>query len=81
MIAAVLGVNGQLGSDLVRMAKEFPKMRSPARSDGSGSTGHPVETFESALRKTVQWWYLANLSWCERVMYGSYHGERLGAVR
>lgn len=40
----------------------------------------PVETFESALRKTVEW-YLANLSWCERVMDGSYQGERLGGVR
>jgi len=40
----------------------------------------PVETFESALRKTVQW-YLANLSWCERVLDGSYQGERLGGVR
>ncbi len=40
----------------------------------------PVETFESALRKTVQW-YLANLSWCERVMDGSYQGERLGGIR
>jgi hypothetical protein len=58
MIAAVLGANGQVGSDLVRMAKGFPKMRSPARSDGSGSTGHLVETFDLALRETVQWWYL-----------------------
>lgn len=60
MIVAVLGANGQLGIDLVRMAKEFLKMRSPACSDGSGSTGHSVETFESALPKTVLC-YLANL--------------------
>lgn len=40
----------------------------------------PIETFESALRKTVQW-YLANLSWCERVMDGTYQGERLGGIR
>ena len=40
----------------------------------------PTESFESALRKTVQW-YLANLSWCERVMDGSYQGERLGSIR
>jgi len=40
----------------------------------------PIETFESALRKTVEW-YLDNLSWCERVMDGSYQGERLGGLR
>jgi len=40
----------------------------------------PLETFESALRRTVEW-YLANLLWCERVMDGSYQGERLGGIR
>jgi len=39
----------------------------------------PVESFESGLRKTIHW-YLANLSWCERVMAGSYQGERLGSI-
>jgi len=37
------------------------------------------ESFESGLRKTVQW-YLDNLPWCEQVMQGSYRGERLGAL-
>ncbi|CAM3606530.1 dTDP-glucose 4,6-dehydratase 2 [Pseudomonas reidholzensis] len=37
----------------------------------------PEETFESGLRKTVQW-YLENLEWCGRVQDGSYQGERLG---
>jgi len=37
------------------------------------------ETFESGLRKTVEW-YLANLSWCDRAMDGSYRGERLGVI-
>ena len=37
----------------------------------------PEETFESGLRKTVQW-YLDNLEWCRRVQDGSYQGERLG---
>jgi len=36
-----------------------------------------TETFESGLRKTVQW-YLANQTWCERVQSGAYRGERLG---
>lgn len=37
----------------------------------------PQETFESGIRKTVQW-YLANESWWKRVHDGSYAGERLG---
>lgn len=37
----------------------------------------PVETFESGLRKTVEW-YLNNLEWCQRVQDGSYQRERLG---
>lgn len=37
----------------------------------------PVETFETGLRKTVQW-YLANSNWCKRVQDGSYQRERLG---
>jgi len=39
----------------------------------------PQETFESGLRATVQW-YLDNVSWCMRVMDGSYMGERLGQL-
>ncbi|MFO1152013.1 MAG: dTDP-glucose 4,6-dehydratase [Alsobacter sp.] len=37
----------------------------------------PQETFESGLRKTVEW-YLANRSWWERIRSGVYRGERLG---
>jgi dTDP-glucose 4,6-dehydratase len=37
----------------------------------------PQETFQTGLRKTVQW-YLDNLHWCRRVQDGSYQGERLG---
>ncbi len=39
----------------------------------------PQESFESGIRKTVQW-YLANQSWCTRVQDGSYQRERLGQV-
>jgi dTDP-glucose 4,6-dehydratase len=39
----------------------------------------PRETFESGLRKTVEW-YLANRSWWERIRSGVYRGERLGVV-
>ncbi len=37
----------------------------------------PKETFETGIRKTVEW-YLNNLEWCRRVQDGSYQGERLG---
>lgn len=41
----------------------------------------PLETFESGLRKTVEW-YLANKDgWCKRVQDGSYNMERLGLGR
>ena len=37
----------------------------------------PTETFETGIRKTVEW-YLENLEWCRRVQDGSYQRERLG---
>ncbi|HBZ3253540.1 TPA: NAD-dependent epimerase/dehydratase family protein, partial [Klebsiella pneumoniae] len=37
----------------------------------------PLETFESGIRKTVEW-YLTNEAWWSRVKDGSYAGERLG---
>ena len=39
----------------------------------------PVETFESGIRKTVQW-YLANRDWWQHVLDGSYQRERLGLI-
>lgn len=38
----------------------------------------PEESFESGLRKTVQW-YLDNRQWWQRVLNGDYQLERLGA--
>lgn len=38
---------------------------------------YPNETFETGLKKTVQW-YLDNLDWCQNVQDGSYQRERLG---
>ncbi|MDH1469679.1 dTDP-glucose 4,6-dehydratase [Shewanella sp. GD03713] len=37
----------------------------------------PQETFETGLRKTIEW-YLANQTWCQHVQDGSYQRERLG---
>jgi dTDP-glucose 4,6-dehydratase len=37
----------------------------------------PEETFETGLRKTIEW-YLANQDWCQHLQDGSYQRERLG---
>ncbi|VAW41392.1 dTDP-glucose 4,6-dehydratase [hydrothermal vent metagenome] len=37
----------------------------------------PQETFTSGIKKTLQW-YLNNTIWCDRVLDGSYQGQRLG---
>jgi dTDP-glucose 4,6-dehydratase len=37
----------------------------------------PLETFETGLKKTVQW-YLDNRGWWQRVLDGSYRLERIG---
>lgn len=39
----------------------------------------PAETFETGIRKTVEW-YLNNETWWQRVLDGSYAGERLGSI-
>ena len=40
----------------------------------------PDETFDTGIRKTVQW-YLDHKIWCEHVKDGSYQGERLGVIK
>jgi len=40
----------------------------------------PEETFETGIKKTIQW-YLNNNTWCDRVKDGSYQGERLGVIK
>ncbi|MBD8213623.1 dTDP-glucose 4,6-dehydratase [Erwinia persicina] len=37
----------------------------------------PLETFESGIRKTVQW-YLDNTQWCRNIQTGNYRRDRLG---
>lgn len=39
----------------------------------------PKETFETGLRRTVEW-YLANPAWWGDIRSGVYRGERLGAA-
>lgn len=39
----------------------------------------PAETFETGMRKTVDW-YLHNTAWVGNVLSGKYQGERLGSA-
>ena len=39
----------------------------------------PLETFESGIKKTVEW-YLANRSWCDEVLGQQYQRQRLGSI-
>ncbi|MCZ4285711.1 dTDP-glucose 4,6-dehydratase [Marinobacter salarius] len=39
----------------------------------------PNETFETGIRKTIEW-YLENLDWCKRVQDGRYQRDRLGVT-
>ena len=39
----------------------------------------PIETFETGLRRTVEW-YLANASWWKPILTGEYRGQRLGSA-
>ncbi len=38
----------------------------------------PQETFESGIRKTVQWYLDHRFTWCKNVQDGTYNRERLG---
>ncbi len=57
------------GHDL-RYAIEATKMKNALHWE-------PLETFESGIEKTIHW-YLNNQGWWQRVLDGSYAGERLG---
>ena len=39
---------------------------------------HPQETFESGIRKTVEWYLEHKDDWCAHVLSGEYKMERLG---
>jgi len=75
--------NGRSYRDLIHFVQDRPGHDRRYAIDPSKVTKEldwaARESFESGLCKTVQW-YLANLSWCGRVMDGSYRGERLGGT-
>jgi len=73
--------NGQPYESLITFVKDRPghdlryAIDATKIKDSLGWT--PRETFDSGIRKTVEW-YLNNLEWCRRVQDGSYQRERLG---
>ena len=67
--------------DLITFVKDRPGHDARYAIDASKIESElgwvPEETFETGLRKTVQW-YLDNTSWWERVLSGAYRMERVG---
>ena len=76
--------NGRSYQDLIQFVQDRPGHDQRYAIDPTRVSQElgwaPVESFSSALRKTVKW-YLGNLPWCERVREGKYQGERLGSAR
>jgi dTDP-glucose 4,6-dehydratase len=75
--------SGEPHSELVTFVQDRPGHDLRYAIDPSKIMGElgwqPHESFESGLRKTVEW-YLANRSWWERIRAKGYRGERLGVV-
>lgn len=70
--------------DLITYVKDRPSHDVRYAIDAT-KIGHelgwkPEETFESGIRKTVEW-YLNNKKWWNRVLDGSYNRERLGGCQ
>ena len=67
--------------DLITYVKDLPghdvRYAIDAAKIGRELGWKPQETFESGIRKTVEW-YLNNKKWWSRVLDGSYNRERLG---
>lgn len=73
--------NGQAYASLITFVKDRPGHDLRYAIDATKIQNElgwtPAETFETGIRKTVEW-YLNNLDWCYRVQDGSYQRERLG---
>jgi len=74
-------VAGKCRRDLITYVKDRPGHDQRYAIDSSKLQNQlnwePSESFESGIKKTVQW-YLENKTWCDRVLDGSYQGQRLG---
>lgn len=74
-------VEGKSRRDLITFVKDRPGHDQRYAIDSSKLqqelNWQPQETFVSGIKKTVQW-YLDNKPWSDRVLDGSYQGQRLG---
>jgi dTDP-glucose 4,6-dehydratase len=70
-------------TDLITFVRDRPghDLRYAIKADKMAAElgWRPQETFDSGLRKTVQW-YLDNQAWWQRIRSNVYQGERLGVV-
>ena len=73
--------NGARYRDLIRFVTDRPghdlRYAIDAAKIERELSWRPSESFESGLRKTVEW-YLDNTAWLDRIRNGSYRGQRLG---
>jgi len=74
-------VAGKSRRDLITFVKDRPGHDQRYAIDSSKLQNdlgwQPQESFVSGIQKTVQW-YLDNKQWSDRVLDGSYQGQRLG---
>lgn len=74
-------VEGKCRRDLITYVKDRPGHDQRYAIDSTKLQNQlnwqPQESFESGIKKTVEW-YLDNKTWCDRVLDGSYQGQRLG---
>ena len=72
---------GKSRRDLITFVKDRPGHDQRYAIDSSKLQDNldwqPDESFTSGIRKTVQW-YLDNKDWSDRILDGSYQGQRLG---
>jgi dTDP-glucose 4,6-dehydratase len=75
--------DGRPREHLITFVKDRPGHDRRYAIDASKLKGElgwkPLETFESGMARTVDW-YLDNQAWVQRVLDGSYRGERLGVA-
>ena len=90
VVRAICGLIDEFVSDsigprerLITFVEDRPGPRSSicdrCPENPPGARWQPQETFETGLRKTVQW-YLTNRDWWERIRSNVYRGERLGVL-
>ncbi|MFK8012510.1 MAG: GDP-mannose 4,6-dehydratase, partial [Marinicellaceae bacterium] len=74
-------VEGKCRRDLITYVKDRPGHDQRYAIDSTKLQNElnwlPQESFETGIKKTVKW-YLDNKLWCDRVLDGSYQGQRLG---